>query len=77
MRPTFIVHYQGSRPYAADRWSKTYQSQGMAAGQAMQALLRHRNGTDWTARVFRIGHEDFRGNDPGLVLTLVQSIEAP
>lgn len=78
MRPVFIVHVTGSTPHAIDKWTKPYANQHTAAGQATRLLgypRRLGRPYDWKARIYRISREDFRGNDPGPVLTLVQVIE--
>lgn len=74
MRPTFIVHVSGTTPNAIDKWTKPYKTQGTAAGQATRLLYdwKHERRGDWSARIYRLGYEDYRGNKPGPQLTLVQ-----
>lgn len=77
MRPTFIIHVEGSTPHAIDRWTRPYYAQHVAAGQATR-LVKNPSGThkgDWVARIYRLAVEDCRGNCPKPPeLTLVQSV---
>lgn len=81
MRPTYIVHVEGSTPHLIDHWTKPYKTQSTAAAQATRLVFKpypfgrskERKG-DFEARIYRLGREDYRGPDPGPELTLVQTI---
>lgn len=67
MTPVYVVHVEGPD---WEHWSDVHPTQGSAERWVERCSYT----AGAVARIYRLGHEDFRGNDPGPQMRLVRTI---